>query len=417
MVKWLWWSRGPNYEEELPRLADQIKKYSAKLITVRASHRRWKGITVLTLLLAYMLELCYYVGFGSSGTAGHTNNHYSLLAVPGQWRYLHVVAGPLVAYLIYTTLARALGWRERRLAASLEQLKVRHRNLINEYKKKINFDQIQKLVQEPNQEPDNTSQSKKKQAQDGKTLNARGRGTATKPPNAPSAQVNTAGAASDAPQYITGTNPAGAPPISTTSYLNTHSPQNTLNGKYINQPGTEGAIHGNIANFVPLPIYHTTWVDRIMDLILGENEQSPTQRYALICNKCHVHNGLAPFGKTADEVTYICPVCGTRNGPKNGLKLGGSHEDVQEDHTKRDLATDNSNSTDNNSVQQEENSTPSQSPSETQQVTQNELPESTNDSSSSQDPTPIIITSDPSTPDSTTSVSKQSHPDLRKRKV
>jgi hypothetical protein len=34
------------------------------------------------------------------------------------------------------------------------------------------------------------------------------------------------------------------------------------------------------------------WVDRFADAILGDNEQSPAQKYALICAKCHAHNGL-----------------------------------------------------------------------------------------------------------------------------
>lgn len=411
MVKWLWWKRGPNYEEELPRLADQIKQYSAKLITVRASHRRWKGITVLTLLLAYIIELCYYVLLGSSSTSVVYNNH-SKLPVPSQWRYVHVVAGPVVAYLIYTTLSRALGWRERRLTAALGQLKQRHRSLINEYKKKINFDQIQKLVQEPNQELENTPHNKRQP-------NARRQTpapTASKPPNASNAQATTTtGAAPDAPpQSISGTNPAAGAPISTTSYLNTHAPQNTLNGQFSNQLNQGGVLHGDIANFAPLPIYHSTWIDRVMDLILGENEQSPTQRYALICGNCHVHNGLAPFGKTADEMTYICPVCGTHNGPKNGLRLGRSNEEVTHHEQTTDQNSTDQNSTESENVQAEKESSAPQFPS-IKLGTQGEPSEELKDvASAPKDSTPDTTspTSDPST-----SVSKQSHPDLRKRKV
>ena len=60
--------------------------------------------------------------------------------------------------------------------------------------------------------------------------------------------------------------------------------------------------------------HHRTWVDRLLDVILGENEESPDLRYALICSSCHQHNGLAPYGQVPEQVKYICPRCGQVNG-------------------------------------------------------------------------------------------------------
>lgn len=68
----------------------------------------------------------------------------------------------------------------------------------------------------------------------------------------------------------------------------------------------------------PLPTApsHPTWMDRIMDIVLGENEQSPNNRYALICGRCHHHNGLATYGQVPEQVVYVCPFCGFLNGNK-----------------------------------------------------------------------------------------------------
>lgn len=33
-----------------------------------------------------------------------------------------------------------------------------------------------------------------------------------------------------------------------------------------------------------------TWMDRLLDLIVGD--ESPSSKYALICEKCFFHNGL-----------------------------------------------------------------------------------------------------------------------------
>jgi hypothetical protein len=75
------------------------------------------------------------------------------------------------------------------------------------------------------------------------------------------------------------------------------------------------------------------WVDKIADALLGENEQSPASMYALICAKCHTHNGLVlrdelattreffveSFQRnalTCDVTEYKCPKCGHFNPPK-----------------------------------------------------------------------------------------------------
>ncbi len=60
-----------------------------------------------------------------------------------------------------------------------------------------------------------------------------------------------------------------------------------------------------------------TFLDRVLELIIGEDETSPAHRYALICQKCFSHNGLAPAGTNdvdAARIKYACPCCGFVNG-------------------------------------------------------------------------------------------------------
>ena len=59
-----------------------------------------------------------------------------------------------------------------------------------------------------------------------------------------------------------------------------------------------------------------TFLDRVLDLVVGEDENSADHRYALICRHCRAHNGLAPPGERADEVGYLCGRCGGWNGPE-----------------------------------------------------------------------------------------------------
>ncbi|KAK9450923.1 uncharacterized protein V1518DRAFT_412083 [Limtongia smithiae] len=57
----------------------------------------------------------------------------------------------------------------------------------------------------------------------------------------------------------------------------------------------------------------STWYDKLFDLLAGEDERSPRNRYALICSNCLSHNGLAPPGQEPKDVVYMCPRCGTWN--------------------------------------------------------------------------------------------------------
>jgi hypothetical protein len=64
------------------------------------------------------------------------------------------------------------------------------------------------------------------------------------------------------------------------------------------------------ANPHPLP-QSRTWIDRVLDLIVGE-ETSPSTKYALVCEKCFHHNGLA-LEEELDNLKYTCPHCGHLN--------------------------------------------------------------------------------------------------------
>jgi endoplasmic reticulum junction formation protein lunapark len=67
---------------------------------------------------------------------------------------------------------------------------------------------------------------------------------------------------------------------------------------------------------LPLEAQPKTFIDRLLDLLAGEDENAPGNRFALICRHCRAHNGLAPPGETGDELGYLCGRCGEWNGPR-----------------------------------------------------------------------------------------------------
>lgn len=76
--------------------------------------------------------------------------------------------------------------------------------------------------------------------------------------------------------------------------------------------------------FAAAPQYggEPNWYDRILDVLLGEDETSPKNRIALICDNCRLVNGQAPPGKkTLEEIgRWRCGGCGSWNGKENETK-------------------------------------------------------------------------------------------------
>lgn len=100
--------------------------------------------------------------------------------------------------------------------------------------------------------------------------------------------------------------------------------------------------------------YVPRWYDRILDVLVGEDEMSPKNRYALICANCRNHNGLAQYGESPESVVYICPHCGFKNGhPKKTTSRVDQKlsESSQEDETRGGSNDQSSDSIDEDSEQ------------------------------------------------------------------
>lgn len=83
------------------------------------------------------------------------------------------------------------------------------------------------------------------------------------------------------------------------------------------------------------------WYDKLADALLGDDELSAKgtpNRYALICQKCFLHNGLVKEEQWEDarksrtpflvikcschDVEYVCPKCGHFNPSQRSIKSG-----------------------------------------------------------------------------------------------
>jgi hypothetical protein len=77
------------------------------------------------------------------------------------------------------------------------------------------------------------------------------------------------------------------------------------------------------------------WYDRLMDVLLGEDETSPKNRLVLICQNCRLVNGQAPPGiKSLGELgRWRCGNCGAWNGEETEARkvIADIQREVTED--------------------------------------------------------------------------------------
>lgn len=64
------------------------------------------------------------------------------------------------------------------------------------------------------------------------------------------------------------------------------------------------------------------WYDRLLDVVLGDDETKPENRIVLLCRKCRLVNGQAPPGtRTLEDIgAWRCKECGSWNGQENDAK-------------------------------------------------------------------------------------------------
>ena len=92
------------------------------------------------------------------------------------------------------------------------------------------------------------------------------------------------------------------------------SPGTPRNAQFAPNAFTSGAQYSAAPTFG-----EPNWYDRILDALLGEDETSAKNRFALICSNCRLVNGQAPPGaKSLEDVgKWRCIACGVMNGVEN----------------------------------------------------------------------------------------------------
>ncbi|KAI1818651.1 hypothetical protein GGS20DRAFT_594624 [Poronia punctata] len=298
------------FEKTLSTLSVKIKNTQAQLERVRNNARRIKLLLTLYLTFAYLvyaIVLTLVVGWNNLGP----------------WEFTGMAGGPVLIYVARTVVNAYYSFRLDTLENRLKDRQAERAKTIQKLKEATKYDSTLELLEKYGGPSEKRSKPKKQQ--DG------GEGPAAQDEGGSRKKHRQSIDSS----HLTGRTHLPPPPTANIQRPSTASgiPPNRQGQPSPPRPEGQPALrHQPIEEFAPnagpLPPsynqqsqYETSsgpprWYDRILDLMLGEDETSPKNRIVLICNKCRLVNGQAPPGvKNVGEIgTWKCMGCGAQNG-------------------------------------------------------------------------------------------------------
>lgn len=309
-LPWKRSNRETDYETVLSRLEGEINTVQSRLTQIRLRERR--ASVTLTLqafvLWAMYTSVCWFLGLfslprthGWDAEVGWKNAR--MLSV-----WLPVLGSPV---LILST-RRIVRWWYRRIGAAedkhLIDLKRQKREKIDEIKRATKYDHLRTLLERYDEAGAKPTIVNARASASASAASTPIKGTNRSMSSSPSSKEDSS--ANATPQRAPTTPEAQALQAQRMAFMRQQA--NVVQPPRRSPP----------AAMVPM---QKTWLDKLADAILGADPTvtGPEQKYALICARCHAHNGLA-LKQEFSEVQYICPHCAHFNSRRPSSAPVGS---------------------------------------------------------------------------------------------
>jgi hypothetical protein len=292
-----------SFERALAKISTQLTSANLSLESSRSRARRIKALWTLYTILAYVISAAVLI----------------LVLGPQKWHlphYIGLIGAPVLIYGVRTLLALFFDWQVGRKQAHVEDLQKQRETKINELKKATKYDSTQELLQKYGAAPKQTP-SKAQQGTKRKIAPPQDQPQRTGLPPPPTANIMRPG------QSIPNTPQRQDVPEISRRPQSSHSLSTSPVKIYTEEPGSApNAFSSGLPP--PKSSYDkpSNWYDRVLDVILGDDETLARNRLALICSKCRLVNGQAPPGvQTLEQVgVWRCSSCGAANGVESETK-------------------------------------------------------------------------------------------------
>lgn len=294
-----------SFEKTLSQLSTKITRYSTQVETFRSKQRRYKALLTLYAGFSYILVaaiLTLVTGWDKWGAA----------------EYTAVAGGPVAIIGLRWLLNAWYEYRVKSVQSRLQDATKEREKVIEKLKIATKYDSTQQLLDKYGGSGAGNKETQQQQQQDGKGPKRKPSGRQSLPAQFHQQQQQGArtGFAPPPTANIAGRQPPPANPLDARLRSATidSSPQAANESFAPNAfPSRPAPPTQQTSQYAPS---QPAWYDRIMDVILGEDETQAKNRFALICSQCRLVNGQAPPGTRSleDVGRWRCKECGTMNG-------------------------------------------------------------------------------------------------------
>ncbi|KAJ5378163.1 uncharacterized protein N7496_005572 [Penicillium cataractarum] len=298
-----------SFEKTLSTLSTKIAQATTRLDQQRQTARRFKALWTLYSTFAYLfysIVLALVLGWESWGVK----------------EYTAIAGGPVLIYGVRTAGARLFEYRISRSQRHLDELNKQRDETIEKLKVATKYNSTQQLLEKyggespktspnPKAGPDSRKQTTPSQKQQQQQQHVARTGL----PPPPTANIRRP---PPGQSPIGPGNPPSPPPYQTPQQQQAlpNAPSTPpLPQQFTEEPGFAPNAFPSSGQYIEQP----HWYDRLLDVLLGEDEMQPRNRMAMICGSCRLVNGQAPPGiKTLEELgRWRCGSCGAWNGEES----------------------------------------------------------------------------------------------------
>ncbi|KAG4304753.1 hypothetical protein PORY_001806 [Pneumocystis oryctolagi] len=268
-----------SYERILSQLAMEINHHESRLSTFRLRSIRVKRLFTLYCTLLYFIYFLIWILFYMRKTQDIEKwlLRFSILIVS----LFCIYFGRIIFTTYYTKMISSE-------ESNLELLRAKQHEKVEELKAKTNFYSTQSLIDRYSNSQKNT------------------------PEKSNMSLLDLSDSEKKAPKYSYSPN-FESPLLSTFQSSNQQNQFSNLRSRYVNN-NTNKSFYESfpMTSNTSFPIrdhikssQDNSFISRILNFIIGPDETSPENRYALICKNCGIHNGLAPYREKWESKTEI----------------------------------------------------------------------------------------------------------------
>ncbi|PYH85558.1 hypothetical protein BO82DRAFT_350890 [Aspergillus uvarum CBS 121591] len=316
-----------SFEKALSALSEKITRTTNHLDLHRQHARRFKALWTLYTTFAYLLYsiiLALVLGWQNWGIA----------------EYAAIVGGPILIYTVRTGATRYYDYRITKTQAHLDSLQKQRDVTIEKLKEATRYNSTQQLLEKYGGGTLKRTKSRngdEKRKSDASAAAGRKRNQQQQPfvqrtglPPPPTANIRRTPQQQQQQQQQNpqpSTPGRGQPqhPPPPPFMIPGHEQRQLQQGPNLPSPPAfdePGFAPNAFSSTPPQYIESSHWYDRLLDVLLGEDETQPKNRMVLICATCRLVNGQAPPGvKSLEELgRWRCGSCGAWNGEESEAK-------------------------------------------------------------------------------------------------